>query len=268
MSSNPIEVPVESWEGITGSLDQLREGGQELEQFVGGLLDELDQLHGQLLQQEKELEREYAQFRQDRSDAASSADGSQHLLDELTSVRRQCAELQQERDALAAQRDDLLRRQEELQARVENSGAADERLAAAQAEWDGQRNELQAQLAAAREEAQRAAAERKALDESSQREQQRVQRELTQLRRTVNEQTIELRALRAAKGATSPAQKQKPASKSKAAPLKIPTEPPKVLPASEVPSDDSVLESVMAQFEMIQKDIVRRRARSQEERKP
>jgi len=272
-------IAVDGWEPLTRCLEQLRGGHAEVDQFLRGLLEELDQTHSQLSQHELQLLRQREQLADQRDQLAQREQsaqqgdaGDERTQAELESLREERDELRkqlkQERaqgakltDAaleLTTVQAELARAQgelaEERKVRREVDGNLGEDVQGLVSGLEQERAVLETELEAIR---RRAAELSGTLDEQKRRAEQDREKwaaELAHLRRILQQQAEWLaeqhraQAVPAQTPAAPPVHAEQPRASAPA--------------AAEESGEDTVLESVMAQFEMIQKDIVRRREKN------
>jgi chromosome segregation ATPase len=257
------------WGAVTSSLSDIHAGNEEAEQFIGEMLDELDQLRHDLHNQDVRLQRERFDLDERRTKTQSSAsaldEDSQRELDQLGAER---VALQEERDAahvqlakmattaldLATARVELSETRKELTREREKLAADDDtktELLHRVGELEQERALLEAELESVR----RRAAE---LSEALERKEWRSQSESGQpaaAARPISQTSQKLQP-------PEPAAPEVAAADNSASPALQAKRPTKV-----ALGEDAALESVMAQFEMIQRDIARRRAK-QRSKKP
>lgn len=207
---------ITDWKGVRDCLAQLAESHDQVADFLRGLFQQLEDLWGQMLRQERAWQAEH-----------------QRALKELES---QAAELQRQREALEAER-------QRLQAEAERTLEAEhQRQTQALAEESRQREVLENELEVVR---MRAAELAESLAEQS--------RQIAQERAQWSEEIARMRRLLETLVRHPPA----PAGRDEENPPAA--EPPRTAPASRASGEDPVLNSVMAQFQMLQKDLARRR---------
>lgn len=201
---------------------------------VRDCLTQLAESHDQVADFLRELFRQLEDLwgqmlRQERAWQAQHQQGCKEL-------KRQAAELQRQQKALEAER-------QRLQAEMERALEAEhQRQAQAQAEETRQREALENELELVR---MRAAELAESLAEQS--------RQIAQERAQWSEELKRMRRLLETLVRSRPA----PATGDEVQPP--PAEPPRAAGASRDSGEDPVLNSVMAQFQMLQKDLARRR---------
>ena len=251
------------WGAVTSSLADIHASNSEAEQFIGEMFDELDRLRHDLHDQDVRLRRERIDLDTRRakvqSDASTLGEDAQRELDQLRAER---ATLQEERDAA------------HLQLAKMATTALD--LATARAELSETRKEL------SREREKLAAdddTKTELLHRVGELEQERalLEAELESVRRRAAElsETLERKKWQSAgesrQGATATQPITEASQESLESELASPVAADAGISADPAPQvrtqtklalgEDAALESVMAQFEMIQRDIARRRAK-------
>lgn len=263
------------WGAVTSSLADIHASNEDADQFIGEMLDELDQLRHDLHNQDVRLQRERIEIDDRRakmqSDVSALDEGAQRELEQLRAER---VTLQEERDAahhqlakmattaldLAAARAELSATRTEL-AREREKLAADDDTKTELLHRIGELEQERALLESELESVRRRAAE---LSESLERKKWQSASESRQPATAAQPITADTQqpetpapaspaAATAAAAAASPGPAAVDDSAEPAPEAKRPTK----LALGE----DAALESVMAQFEMIQRDIARRRAK-------
>ena len=248
------------WGVVTESLADIHASNSEAEQFIGEMLDELDRLRHDLHNQDLRLQRERIEV--DERSAKLPTDASaldEDAQQELEQLRVDRVTLQEERDAahvqlakmattaldLATARAELSETRTELSREREKLSDDDDtktELLHRVGELEQERALLEAELESVR----RRAAE---LSEALERKQWKPAGEDAQAA-TAPEPTA------AASEVPAPASSAESQTDSSAPPA-----PEAKRPSKLALGEDAALESVMAQFEMIQRDIARRRAK-------
>ena len=247
------------WGAVTSSLADIHAGNEGAEQFIGEMLDELDRLRHGLHDQDVRLQRERIDL--DKRSAKLQCDASalgEDAQQELEQLRAERVTLQEERDAahvqlakMAATALDLATARAEVSetrtqlAREREKLAADDDTKTELLHRVGELEQERALLEAELENVRRRAAE---LSETVERKKWQSQSEGRQPTAAV-EPTTEAPQERHVPEPTLPAAAD-------AGDLADPAPPAKL-----ALGEDAALESVMAQFEMIQRDIARRRAK-------
>lgn len=207
---------ITDWKGVRDSLAQLAESHDQVAHFLRSLFQQLEELWGQMLRQERTWQAERERARKE--------------------LESRAAELQRQQTALEAERGRL--QAEMARALEEQQG----RLAQVQAEEARQRESLENELELVR---MRAAELAESLAEQS--------RQIAQERAQWTEELQRMRRLLE----TLVRAQHAPAANDDEGPS---APPPGRAPANaRAVDEDPVLNSVMAQFQMLQKDLARRR---------
>jgi len=205
---------ITDWQGVRDCLVQLAESHDQVADFLRGLFQQLEELWGEVLRQQRLWQAQQQQARKE--------------------LESQAAELQRREASLEAER-------QRLQTELERALAKHhEHLAEIQAAESRQREALENELELVR---MRAAELAESLAEQG--------RQIAQERAQWNEELRRMRRLletlaSARQGPAVPEAEEPPVAEPAAA-------------ASRTSSEDPVLGSVMAQFQMLQKDLARRR---------
>jgi len=276
---------VAGWGRVQNALAEIRASHGEFQDFFAGVFDELDSFSTQLAerqqqwqsqrqQTEEELARQREHLEEQRAAITAQAEQARHenaqetsaalessrqvaqLLDEL---RRERAELREMQDTIGDQLGRLAAAAAELaeiqKERPDNgtTPAADEQheklleeARRRQAEWEKERAVLEAELEAVRDRAAE-------MSES-----------LAEQQRLAGQQQAEWNnELKRMRGMLEHVSRQLSQQELPTQPADVEPEPPPVPRAVEEPpaeNEDAALSSVMAQFEMLQRDLARRRA--------
>jgi len=279
------------WGRVQDAMSEIRACHGEFQGFFAGVLDELDSLsaelaqrqhqwHRQRQQREDELRQQKELLEEQRAAVAAHAQDTQHAGDlQASAVVENSRQIRQVLDEIRQERAELCQTQEAVQSQLARLAAVAAELAeiqekrpvegtmpagdtrheqlleearSQQVQWEKERAVLEAELEAVRNRAAE-------MSES-----------LTEQKRLVGQQqnqwSEELKRMRCALEDVSRqwSQEEPPVGPVAASPQPPPVPPPAPEPvaAEETRSanEDAALSSVMAQFEMLQRDLARRRA--------
>lgn len=259
--SNTHPSPSSGWDQVKDLLGEYRAEGERMLAFLGPQIDQLESLRAQLDERERELtahaeqlSRERDELQELRNTGAAWHDEKRRLQSELDQARERLHELA----SVAVEAEEL--RSALVQARshveVETAGAAGEEgpsrdqlhaleLERARLEW-----ELETVRNRAAELAENAAQEKRRVAE----ERAEWSGQLKQLRSALEQQAHILANHRPGVETSSPPQLAHAAQSAPAAANEA-----RVTAPATPQGSDPVLQSIMSQFEMLQKDLVRRR---------
>lgn len=210
------------WTGVRDSLTELAASHDHVARFLSDLFDQLDHLWNDLMRRQKAWQAEQEQARQELEARAEHLD-------------QQRAELAVERERLREEAGRAM--QEEMRRMEQEKTVLEQERVALETELEAVRTRAAEMAESLAQQGRQMAEERAAWSE-----------ELKRVRRVL-ESLVQQQA-----GQAVP----QPASAARAA-APAPAQPVHAVQAARGPSDDPVLSSVMAQFDMLQKDLARRR---------
>jgi len=234
-------MPLTNVIGIRKCLAEIAAGNEETARFFSDVFARLESLWSELGERENELARRQSAWRAEREEIEGS-------------FRSRSAELERERDSLARERQEIRERAEE--GRPNGSSASDrpteeiQRLEAERAALAQERAVLERELELVRRRSAEMAEELAHQSRHMAEERGVWSDELKEIRRL-------LEAMAQQRPEPSPPTYQAPISP-RADDVRPITSPKGAEPAA----DDPVLDSVMAEFEILQKDLARRRKHS------
>ena len=246
--SADLSTELAGWDGVCNSLAQVRASHEEFDQFFCQVFDELETLSGQLVQQIQD------EARHDRAALQAAIETAQAQAAQLARV---VGEMGEARCELTEARQEILRHRQELQAASPPAAQSpDDDLQEKFRQVDRQRqlleqeravleSELEAVRNRAAEMAETLAQQKRQMAEQRQQwndELRRMRRLLERLTGQLADQPSSPRAERE--------ETEEPAQGAVAS---------QTVSASSATVGDAVLDSVMAQFQMLQKDRARRR---------
>jgi chromosome segregation ATPase len=246
---------------VSNSFDKVKACHAEFGSFFAEVFDELDTLQAEFVREreqwqaeqrraESKLALQIAQLDQERAELAAGGAEAAHVSEVMADLAQTRRELAEARAEISRQREKLKAAQAEA-AQVKEDPQVERQLQKAQKQCDAL-NQERALLEAELESVRNRAAELAETVEQQKREMAEQQthwdKELKQQRRLLEKMAGDMRR-----------QEPPPSSTTPQAPPPEENALPQAPPAAD--NEDMVLDSVMAQFEMLQKDVARRRAR-------
>lgn len=226
VSVEPLTHPVDR-SGLHDSLKEIGASQEEFHQFFSGMFDQLDALSARLQKRAGALDQREAELAESRSELSQAREELRRQREELNTVRNEVSQPQPDP-----------RLQEQLGRMEKERAVLDQERLVVETELETVRNRA-AELTEALAEQKRQAAD----------ERVRWANELKRMHRlmeTLSQQQVEYQRVSEARRPNG----QPPPRES--------SEPMQPVSATAAPNDP-VLNSVMAQFEMLQKDLARRR---------